>query len=81
MKKIFVVLFITICVLCISLIAADKVLTENGVKAVVLKENLYRIEGTREGTSSFWSQQKVSWLWIAARHLPRARKSSRPSAR
>ena len=53
MKKIFVVLFITICVLCISLIAADKVLTENGVKAVVLKENLYRIEGTQGGNVVF----------------------------
>jgi cyclase len=49
MKRNFAAMFIAVCVLSFSQIAAGKVVKENGVKAVVLDENLYRIEGTQGG--------------------------------
>ncbi len=53
MKKIAVALFVAICVLFFPLIAAGKAMKENGVKAVVLNENLYLIEGTQGGNVAF----------------------------
>ena len=53
MKKLFIMLFIAICFLSISLTAADKAMKESAVKAVVLKENLYRMEGTQGGNVAF----------------------------
>ena len=53
MKKIFIVSLIAICLLSISLVAANKAMKESGIKAVVLKENLYRLEGTQGGNVAF----------------------------
>jgi len=53
MKKIFFVLLFAICILSISLAAADKTMKESAVKAVVVKENLYLIEGTEGGNVAF----------------------------
>jgi glyoxylase-like metal-dependent hydrolase (beta-lactamase superfamily II) len=53
MKKFFFVLLFTICILSIFLAAVDKAMKGNGVKAVVLKDNLYRIEGTQGGNVAF----------------------------
>jgi glyoxylase-like metal-dependent hydrolase (beta-lactamase superfamily II) len=53
MKKLFFVLLFAICIFAISLAAAEKAIKENGVKAVVVKENLYLIEGTEGGNVAF----------------------------
>jgi glyoxylase-like metal-dependent hydrolase (beta-lactamase superfamily II) len=53
MKKLFALSLITICLLAISPAAANKAMKESGVKAVVLKENLYLIEGTQGGNVAF----------------------------
>ncbi len=47
MKKIFVAIMVPVCFFTISMAAGSKVIEENGVKAVVLKENLYRLEGVQ----------------------------------
>jgi len=53
MKKLFVMTLLAFCLLSISLAAAVKTVKENVVKAVVVKENLYRLEGTRGGNVAF----------------------------
>ncbi|MEI6613678.1 MAG: MBL fold metallo-hydrolase [Chrysiogenales bacterium] len=53
MKKLFFVLLFAICILSISLAAAEKVVKESAVKAVVVKENLYLIEGTEGSNVAF----------------------------
>jgi cyclase len=53
MKKALVLSLIAICLLSVSLAAANKTIGESGVKAVVLKDNLYRIEGTQGGNVAF----------------------------
>ena len=53
MKKLFVMTLLALCLLSISLAAAVKTVKENVVKAVVVKENLYRLEGTRGGNVAF----------------------------
>jgi glyoxylase-like metal-dependent hydrolase (beta-lactamase superfamily II) len=53
MKKLFIMSLIAICLLSISLAAVDTALKESGVKAVVVKENLYLIEGTQGGNVAF----------------------------
>ena len=53
MKKLFIMALSAICLLSISLVAANKAMKESGIKAVVLKENLYLIEGTQGGNVAF----------------------------
>lgn len=53
MKKLIFVLLFAICILSISLAAADKTMKESVVKAVVVKDNLYLIEGTQGGNVAF----------------------------
>jgi cyclase len=53
MKKLFTMSLLALCLLSISIAAAEKATKEAGVKAVVLKENLYCIEGTQGGNVAF----------------------------
>jgi cyclase len=53
MKKLFIMSLLAISFISISMAAAEKTLKESGVKTVVLKENLYGIEGTQGGNVAF----------------------------